>query len=414
MSTFWQLPAVLGLLLHVWQAGQLGTAQQTPSTQARLAHSSAPKQLWPFGLGPHELVALQTLGAQQSAAPPQATTHALPRHFAGPQVFDAVAGALHAPRPSHALANVCVEVPAPSAQVCAAHSVPPGHRRHAPLPSQKPSVWQVERAVSAHRAEGPTGTELHVPTEPATAQDWQAPVHAELQQTPCAQTADTHSAFPPHVCPFGLRPHRPEAALQTFGATQSAALVAGAQLALQAVPPHLNEPHVSAAGVVQAPTPSHVDAAVDMFVATLQLGSLQTVPFAYRWQTPAWHLPVVPQVPLPMSLQTPAGSALPVGTLVHRPFVAASAHDWHDPLHAELQHTPCAQKPEAHSVPPEHDAPGGFGPHRLSALQTRGVTQFSFTVHALKQAVPLQTYGLQGTASGASQAPLALHVDGAV
>jgi hypothetical protein len=44
LSTFWQVPAVLGFLLHVWQAPQLGSAQQTPSTQALLAHSPAPKQ----------------------------------------------------------------------------------------------------------------------------------------------------------------------------------------------------------------------------------------------------------------------------------------------------------------------------------------------------------------------------------
>ena len=44
MSTFWQLPAVAGFLLQVWQAGQLGTAQQTPSVQALLAHSVFEKQ----------------------------------------------------------------------------------------------------------------------------------------------------------------------------------------------------------------------------------------------------------------------------------------------------------------------------------------------------------------------------------
>jgi hypothetical protein len=286
LSTFWQVPAVLGLLLHVWHAGQLGTAQQTPSTHARLAHSLASPQAWPLGLGPHAL-ALQMLGAQQSAAPPQATTHADPRHFEGPHVFVAVAGALHAPRPSHVFAKVCVDVPDPSAHVCGAHSVPAGHRRHAPLPLQKPSVWHVERSVSAHRAEGPTGKGLHVPIAPGTAHDWHAPVQAELQQKPWAQTPDTHSTFPPHAWPFGFKPHRPVVALQTAGGAQSAALVAGEQLALHAAPPHLNDPQDTAAGVLQAPSPSHVEAAVDWFVATLQLGSLQTVPWAYLWHTPA-------------------------------------------------------------------------------------------------------------------------------
>jgi hypothetical protein len=133
-------------------------------------------------------------------------------------------------------------------------------------------------------------------------------------------------------------------AVQTAGAAQSAADVAVVQLPLQAAPPHLNEPHEAAAGVVQVPAPSQVDAAVDVFVAALQLGPLHTVPFAYLWQIPAWHLPVVPQVSWPMSLQTPAGSALSVGTFVQAPTVPMSAHDWQDPLHVELQHTPCAQK----------------------------------------------------------------------
>jgi hypothetical protein len=180
--------------------------------------------------------------------------------------------------------------------------------------------------MRVQRAEAPTGTGRHVPSDPATAHDWHAPVQAELQQNPCAHCPDTHSVLSPQACPFGLSPHRP-AALQTLGETQSATVVAAVQLVLQAVAPHLNEPHDAGAGTVQAPAPSHVEAAVAMFVARLQLGPLHTVPFAYFWHTPAWHLPVVPQVAWPMSLHTPAGSALPVGTFVQLPTVPASAHD---------------------------------------------------------------------------------------
>jgi hypothetical protein len=117
LSTFWQVPAVAALLLHVWQAGQLGTAQQTPSTQALLAHSPSSKHCCPFGLGPQMWLALHTLGGQQSVAAAHVTTQAFPLHLAGPHVFEAGAGALHAPAPSHALAKVCVEVPPPSAHV---------------------------------------------------------------------------------------------------------------------------------------------------------------------------------------------------------------------------------------------------------------------------------------------------------
>jgi hypothetical protein len=140
-----------------------------------------------------------------------------------------------------------------------------------------------------------------------------------------------------------LSPQRPVVALHTAGTAQSAAVVAGVQLVLHAVAPHLNEPQDIAAGVVHVPAPSQVAAAVDRFVAAAHVGALQTVPDAYFWQTPAWHLPVVPHEALPASLQMPAGSGLFVGTFVHVPDVPASAHDWHEPLHPELQHTPWAQ-----------------------------------------------------------------------
>ena len=241
MSTFWQVPAVAGVLLHVWQAGQPGTTQHTPSVQALLAHSALAKQSWPSGLGPHELLALQTLGAQQSAAPLQVTTHAVPLHREDPQPVVAGVGALHTPAPSQLFAKVSVEVEvaAASAHVWAAHSVPAGHRRQAPFPSQKPSVWQLEASVFVHCAEGPTATGLHVPSEPATAHDWHAPPQAELQQKPWAQVFETHSVPSPHAWPFALRPHSPVVPLQMFGAAQSATVVAAVQLPLHTAPPHL-------------------------------------------------------------------------------------------------------------------------------------------------------------------------------
>jgi hypothetical protein len=187
-----------------------------------------------------------------------------------------------------------------------------------------------------------------------------------------------------------LSPHSSVVALHTAGNTQSAPVVATVQVTLQAVAPHLKEPQVAGDGATQVPAPSQVEAATETFVAALQLGPRHTVLLPYFWQTPAWHFPVVPQLALPVSLQMPAGSALPVGTLVHVPTVPARAQDWHDPLQAELQQTPSAQKLDWHSNPTEQEAPGGFVPHELFTLQTFGVMQSSFVVQALKQAVPLQ------------------------
>jgi hypothetical protein len=390
LSTFWQMPAVLGFLLQVWQAAQLGDAQQTPSTQALLAHSTEAKQTCPLGLGPQVLVGPQMLGAQQSDVLAHVATHAAPLHFAGPHVFVPVVEALQAPTPSQAFANVCVEAPTPSAQVWGAHSVPLVHSRQAPLPSQKPSVWHLVGSVLVHPADGPTGTAWQVPSEPVTAHDWQASVQTALQQKPWAQIADTHSRLAPHGCPFALSPHSPDVWLQTEGAAQSATVVGGVQLVLHARGPQLNDPHDVAAGVVHTPAPSQIEAAVDRFVAAMHVGSLQTVPAAYLWQTPAWHLPVAPQEAAPASRQIPAGSGLPVGTFVHVPSVAGSSQDWQEPPQPELQQTPCAQKVDWHSEAAEHDAPSGFLPHWLLASQTCGARQLALLVHALKHAEPLQ------------------------
>jgi hypothetical protein len=265
-----------------------------------------------------------------------------------------------------------------------------GHSRHAPFPSQNPSVPQVEAAVLGHPADGPMGTALHLPTLPEFAHDWQAPVQAMSQQKPCAQIPVTHSVPSPHDWPLALSPQSPVVPLHTFGAVQSAAVVAAVQLALHTEVPHLYAPQETAGGVVQAPLPSQVEAAVDWFVATLHVGSLHPVPRAYFWHTPPWHLPVVPHDAGPMSLQTPAGSGLPVGVLLHVPTVPISAHDWHEPLQAELQHTPWAQKLDWHSVAAEHEAPIGFLPHWL-AVHTRGDWQLASAEQDMKHADPLQT-----------------------
>jgi hypothetical protein len=98
----------------------------------------------------------------------------------------------------------------------------------------------------------------------------------------------------------------------------------------------------------------------------------------------------VPQLAAPASWQRPAGSATPVGTFVQAPSVPVSAHDWQAPEQALSQHTPCAQKVEAHSPPAEQEAPLFFRPHELP-LQTLGGRQLLVVVvHALKHDVTLQ------------------------
>ncbi len=52
-----------------------------------------------------------------------------------------------------------------------------------------------------------------------------------------------------------------------------------------------------------------------------------------------------------MFRQVLCGSTAPAGTLLQVPSEVGSAHDWHEPLHAELQQTPCAQDFDRQSVP---------------------------------------------------------------
>src|SRR4051812_29158102 len=92
----------------------------------------------------------------------------------------------------------------PATQAAAWHMVPDAYLRHAPAPLQVPSLLQFFAPRSVQLPEGsmpPAGTATHEPTDPGTAQDWQAPAHDVEQQIPCAQNALSHSLPAPHTCP---------------------------------------------------------------------------------------------------------------------------------------------------------------------------------------------------------------------
>jgi hypothetical protein len=264
-----------------------------------------------------------------------------------------------------------------------------------------PAFWQVPCGSAA-----PFGTSLHTPIVAASAHDWQVPLHAELQQTPCAQNFDRHSVPSAQVLPALLSPHEP--AMQTAGVAQSAS---AAHEPLQTLAPQRYGKHELDDGVTHAPTPSQVDAGVNVVVEVGHVESWQAVPFGYFWHAPAWHLPFAPQPAALVSLHTPAGSLAPVTTFVHVPSVPLIAHDWQAPAQALSQQTPCAQNVDVHSAFAEQDAPGPFVPHEF-VRQVLGARQSVLSVQALKHAVPLQTYGLHGSESGATHWPVELHIDG--
>jgi hypothetical protein len=195
----------------------------------------------------------------------------------------------------------------------------------------------------------------------------QVPLQGTLQQTPWAQTPLPHSEGAPHADPSDLRPQL--VPLQVLGETQSAPVE---QLDRHAVAPQTYGAQLRVVPGVQVPFPSQVPARVS--VPAVQVGAVQTVPAWYLRQAPApLQKPSLPQPAAPWSLHWPSGSC-PSGTFRQVPAEPARLHAWHVPVHAALQQTPCAQIPEAHSPPPAHAVPLGFGP-QLPLVQTLGDTQ---------------------------------------
>ena len=103
------------------------------------------------------------------------------------------------------------------------------------MPSQVPSVPQLDAPWSLHWFNGscPAGTVEQVPPVPVSEHDMQLPVHAVLQQTPCAQNPLLHSLPAMQAAPSGLRPQLD--AVQTLPLVQSVDVV---QLAWHIPLPH--------------------------------------------------------------------------------------------------------------------------------------------------------------------------------
>src|SRR6185436_12432665 len=121
-------------------------------------------------------------------------------HVLGAHDIDAPA--LQVPRPSHV--DSCVFVLPPDGQDAALHTVPAAYLRHAPLPLQVPSPRQLAAPESLQVPAGsgaPDATGVQLPTVPGRLHATHAPLHAALQQTPCAQSPDWHSRPSAHVAP---------------------------------------------------------------------------------------------------------------------------------------------------------------------------------------------------------------------
>jgi hypothetical protein len=109
------------------------------------------------------------------AAQSVASAHGADLHAPAPQAQGAqldVAPGTHAPAPLQVEAAVSIEVAA--SHVAGAHAVPMAMNAHEPLPSQVPSVPQVEGAMTRQLVSGsapPLGTGSHAPALPETAHE---------------------------------------------------------------------------------------------------------------------------------------------------------------------------------------------------------------------------------------------------
>lgn len=117
----------------------------------------------------------------------------------------------------------------------------------------------------------------------------------------------------------------------------------------------------------------------------------QTVLTAYLRQAPMpSHCPSRPQVAAVPSLHWPSGS-LPSGTFLHVPSLPETAHDLHVPEHMVMQHLPCAQIVELHSLSLPQLAPIGFLP-QLPPTQLLGVTQSASVMQLVRQVLPSEAH----------------------
>jgi len=204
-ATLVQVPAVLAETLHDLQTPLQLVLQQTPWLQKPDLHSSPLAQVRPGSLRPHDPLA-QTAGASQSALLVQAALQAFdPQTYGKHEVEE---GVRQVPAPSQVA--LPVKVTEPAGQVALAQVVPLGYfwqapAWHLPFVPQEVAPWSLQSPAGS---DAPSATFVQVPSVPLSAQDWQLPVQALLQQIPWAQKPLRHSAADEQVAPLLALPHR--------------------------------------------------------------------------------------------------------------------------------------------------------------------------------------------------------------
>jgi hypothetical protein len=255
-----------------------------------------------------------------------------------------------------------------------------------PLPSHLPFLPQglLGEVSSLHVSESVASlaTLAHAPL---LLHFWQVPQALTEQQAPSTQLPDVHCPPEVQAAPSGFRPQLPPLQVPELQSPSPLQVCRHTPAAES----HLKLPHDWVCMAGQAPAPSHLASSTAVLVLEGQLFSRQVVLVPHLLQLPpASHLPSLPQLVGALATHIPAGSTVPAATFLHVPTDPVTLQLLHWPLQALSQQMLSTQKPEAHSVLPEHDPPLLVLP-QLVPVHTLGGKQLLLPEHESKQAVPL-------------------------
>ena len=292
--------------------------------------------------------------------------------------------------------------------------VPLPYRWQPPAPSHRPLVpqeagpWSTQAGLGVP---GRAGTQR--PSASGLVQVIQVPRQALSQQMPSTQLPEAQSAPAAQAWPLPRGPQVPPTQAVP-GAHWSLVVQVVAQLS----PTHMDGAHGIATPATQVPTPSHAEGGMNSVAAPAHPPRAQTVPTAYLAHPPCpLQKPLSPQVSGGSRRHTSCGSGTPAGAGRHSPTNSGRAQLTHGPLQARLQHTPSAQKPEAHSVPLAQGTPTSASTQPVWGQHTpathRPVSHSGWQAHAcpaalLAGSVPTGQLLRSGSVprSGSTPAPL--------
>jgi hypothetical protein len=322
-------------------------SQHTPSTHWPELQSAAAPQVCPFDFRPLQVpvdtpfTVASTHGwpVRQSASDAQVRLHIPFTQRAGEQ--STISAARQDPRPSQVGVALCRTS---VAQAAAPHRVLAGNLAHAPSPSHRPVVAQVEGELATQKSGSgtPAPSSMQEPSWPTWLQDMHSPAQATLQQTPSTQLPDAQRSAVWHGCPLRDLPQAPPR--HCCPAAQSE-LVVHASAHRLVVGSQVYGKHGAGGAGAQVPLPSQEDPPATESPA--HAPSWQGVAGRYRRQAPRpSHFPSVPQLSGSEIGQAVARLGFrPAGTGRHSPRLSGKPHDMQVSWQADAQQTPSVQNP---------------------------------------------------------------------